>query len=232
MELFALALAAFVLLHVGLSATGLRSALVKTMGDGPYRGLFSVLSIAFLAAMIWTYGAARGSAENTALWAPPGWALHAAHTLIVFGLLLGFTGILTPSPTALGFEKTLKDPEPAKGVLRITRHPFLWGAALWGFGHLLVNPERANIMLFGAIAFMTLFGTRSIDRKTRARDPEAWARFSARTSNVPFAAILAGRNRLPLIEFGWRPFAAAAIVTAIAVFHSVLFGVSAFPQPS
>lgn len=230
MALFALALSAFVLLHIGLSATGLRGALIKAIGEGPYRGLFSFLSIAFLAAMIWTYGQARVSPENTALWAPPGWTLHAAHTLITFGLLLGFTGILTPSPTALGFESTLQSVEPAKGILRITRHPFLWGVALWGFGHLLVNPERANIMLFGAIAFMAIAGTRSIDRKTRARDPEAWARFSARTSNAPFAAILAGRNRLPLIELGWRPFAAAAIVAAVAFFHAVLFGVAAFPQ--
>ena len=52
-------------------------------------------------------------------------------------------------------------------MLRITRHPFLWGMALWGAKHLLVNGERFAVMLFGALALMAIFGARSIDRKAQ-----------------------------------------------------------------
>src|SRR6185436_14523482 len=94
------------------------------------------------------------------------------------GLTLAFMGLFTPGPTLAGFEKRgLAAAEPAHGVLRISRNPFLWGVALWAAGHLLVNGERFAVMLFGALGLMVLFGARSIDRKGRARDPEAWARF-------------------------------------------------------
>ena len=95
-------------------------------------------------------------------------------------------------------------PSRAYGVLRITRHPFMWGVAFWALGHLLVNGERFALMLFGALGFMVLYGTRSIDRKGRARDPEGLAEFEAVTSNVPFVAIAQGRNRFVLGEMWWR----------------------------
>src|SRR5690606_7007093 len=165
---------------------------------------------------------------NASLWAPPEWLRWPAYVLVLFGLMLAFTGLFTPGPTTAGFAKGLAKPEPAHGVLRITRHPFLWGAALWGLGHRLVNGERFAIMLFGGLALRAVFGARSIDRKGAARDPEAWAKFEEATSNLPFAAIAQGRNRLALGEIGWRGLLGAAIAVAIALFHQQLFGVAAF----
>lgn len=232
MNLFAWALAGFVLIHVGISATGLRSRLVGVIGEGPYRGLFSLASAALLAALVVGIGQMRADPFdplNQALWAPPEWLRWPAYVLVLFGLSLAFTGLFTPGPTTAGFEKSgLAKAEPARGVLRITRHPFLWGAALWGLGHLLVNGERFAVMLFGALTLMVVFGARSIDRKGAARDPEGWAKFAAVTSNAPFAAIVTGRNRLALGEIGWRGLVGIAIAVAIALFHRQLFGVAAF----
>src|SRR5262249_46844193 len=137
----------------------------------------------------------------------------------------------TPGPTFVGFEGALNRPEPARGVLRITRHPFLWGVALWGFGHLLVNDERFALMLFGGLAFMALFGTRSIDRKSRARNPEGWAPFAAVTSNVPFAAIVQGRNRIVFGEMWWRLLIAATAFVGMGFLHARALGVPAAPFP-
>ena len=68
------------------------------------------------------------------------------------GSRLVVAGLFTPGPTLAGYEKSgLAQAEPARGVLRITRHPFLWGVALWALGHLLVNGERFAVMLFGAL---------------------------------------------------------------------------------
>lgn len=232
MNEFAWALAWFALIHVGISATGLRGAIVKTIGEWPYRGLFSLASLALLAWLIHGYAAMRADPFdqlNEGLWAPADWLRWPAYALIVFGLTLAFTGILTPSPTKVGSEKSaLAQAEPARGVVRITRHPFLWGVALWGLGHLLVNGERFAVMLFGVMALIAVLGARSIDRKGRARDPEAWAPFEEKTSNFPFAAIAQGRNRLVLGEIGWRALVGFAIVVLIAVFHQRLFGAPAF----
>lgn len=231
MSAFVWALAGFVGLHIGVSATGARGRLVAVLGEGLYRALFSLASLILLGAMIWALGAVRAdpfNPLNEVLWAPPLWLYWPSIILITLGIVLAVTGVLTPGPTQAGFEKALSAPEPARGVLRITRHPFLWGVALWGVGHALANGERFALMLFGALALMVLFGTRSIDRKGAARDPEAWARFAAVTSNVPFMAITQGRNSLKLGEIGWRALAALLVAALLAVGHGRLFGAALF----
>jgi uncharacterized membrane protein len=228
MTMFAAALAAFILLHVGVSATPLRAALVGRMGESAYRGVFALASAGVLAWMIFAYGAARAAPDNPMLWTPPEWGRHVAATLVLIGFLLAVSGLLTPGPTQAGFEGALKKPDPAKGVLRITRHPFLWGVALWGVGHLFANGEGTSVMLFGGLAAMALLGTRSIDRKSAARMPAEWAPFRDATSNVPFAAILKGRNRLAPGEMAIPLLAALAAFGAVVWFHRVLFGVAPF----
>jgi uncharacterized membrane protein len=230
MDMFTWALAGFVLIHVGVAATGLRAALVSRIGEGPYRGLFSLVSLGLLAAMIAGFAEMRAdpfNPLNQALWAPPDWLRWPAYVLVLVGLTLAFAGLLTPGPTLAGFEKRGLQQE-ARGVLRITRHPFLWGAALWAGGHLLVNGERFALMLFGALGVMVVLGARSIDRKGRARAPAAWEQFEEATSNVPFVAIGQGRNTLNLGEIGWRGLAGLVLALAIGAFHHNLFGVAIF----
>jgi uncharacterized membrane protein len=222
---FGASLAAFVLLHVGVSGTGLRRGLQARLGENAYRGLFSLASVVLLVAMIWTYGAARASAANVDLWSPPALIKHLGAGIAVLGVWLAIMGYLAPNPTAIGMDFALKRDNPATGITRVTRHPFLWGVALWGFGHVLMNGDRASLALFVGLAGMCLLGTRSIDAKTADRDPEAWARLAAVSSNVPFAAIAQGRTQLSLKELAWRPFAAAAVVAAAWIWHGVIVGV-------
>lgn len=231
MNTFAWGLIGFVLLHIGVAATGLRAGLVSRIGEGPYRGLFSLASLGLLAWMIQGYAAMRGDPFdplNEVLWAPPDWLRWPGVALALLGISLAATGLLTPGPTLAGFERRgLDQAEPARGVLRVTRHPFLWGAAFWAAGHLMVNGERFALMLFGALGLMVLFGARSIDRKGRARNPEAWARFEEVTSNAPFAAIAQGRNRLALGEIGWRALVGLGAALAVALAHEAAFGAAA-----
>jgi uncharacterized membrane protein len=228
---FVWALTAFVLLHVGVSATGLRGQIVGRIGEGPYRGIFSVASLALLAWMLTGYSAMRADPFdplNQTVWSGPDWLRWPAVALILLGVALAVTGLLTPGPTLAGFEtRALAAEEPARGVLRITRHPFLWGVALWAAGHLLANGERFALMLFGALGLMVILGARSIDRKGRARSGEAWTRFEDVTSNAPFAAIVQGRNKLVLGEIGWRGLVGVLAAAAIAWGHPFLFGVAA-----
>jgi len=76
-----------------------------------------------------------------------------------------------------------------RAMLRVTRHPFLWGVAIWAVGHLLVNGDRASIVLFGGMLILAVSGTSSIDAKRRRKLGDKWDAYAAQTSNVPFAAI-------------------------------------------
>lgn len=229
---FTLALTLFLLLHIGISATGLRALIVGRIGEGPYRGVFSLASAGLLAWLGFAFVEIHRVDDHpllSALWPAPAWGRYGAQGLTLLAFLLGVTGLLTPGPTTAGFEGALRKETPARGVLRITRHPFLWAVVLWAGGHLLANGERFSVMMFGVFALMALYGTRSIDRKSAARDPEAWAKFAAVTSNIPFAAIVQGRNRLSFGELGWRPFAALAAYAAVAYGHAWLVGAPAIP---
>lgn len=226
MSAFLASLAAFVAIHVGLSGTGFRGVAIRAIGEGPYRGLFSAASIALLVAVILTYEPARAGAGAAIVWIPPDWTRHLAHLIMLIAFVIAFAGLLTPGPTLAGFEGALAKPEPAKGILRVTRHPFLVGVVLWSGAHLLVNGELAAMILFAGLGLTGLLGMGSIDRKTRARDPEGWERFAACTSTLPFAAILQGRNRLNLSEMWWRLILALAAFGAAFWAHGAVFGVS------
>jgi uncharacterized membrane protein len=221
---------AFVLFHLLVSGTRLRDAAVGTLGQGPYMGLYSLASVAGLAWLIFAFGAARGDPASTVLWSSPP-ALRWVQLVLQFiAVMLVVPGLATPNPTSVAQQGLLERPDAVKGMLRITRHPFLWGVASWAFGHLLVNGDAAGLVLFGSLLALALFGTVSIDAKRRRALGDKWGAFAARTSNVPFAAILAGRQTLDIGEIGWWRLALGMVVYAALLFiHPYAFGVSPMP---
>lgn len=216
----------FVLLHVLVSGSQLRDTLVARLGEKSFQGLFSLAS---LLSLIWVILAYRG-APVIVLWSPPGMLRWLALVLMLFAFLFVVIGLATPSPTAAGGEGRLDEPEPAQGILRVTRHPFLWGVALWAAAHLLVNGDAASMVLFLTFLVLAHIGPRSIDAKRARRFGAKWERFAAVTSNAPFAAILSGRNQLRLDEIKlWRFVLALVLFGAVLGHHHHIFGASPFP---
>lgn len=220
-----LAAAFFVGIHVGLSGTSLRGTVVERIGEKAFQAVFSLLSVLGLFWMGWAYSAA----ESAELWNGVAWLHPVAHLLILLAFLFVVIGVATPSPTAVGGEAALREDEPARGILRITRHPFLCGVALWALAHLLVSTDLASLILFGALLLLAIEGPFSIDAKRAQKLGEDWTRFAGSTSRVPFLAILQGRNTLELAEIGWWRFALALVLYAVVLAaHGWLFGVSPF----
>lgn len=220
----------FVLLHLLVSGTRLRDALTARMGEGPYMGLFSLASLAGLAWLGFAFATGRHEAWNRAYWDLTPATRHIQIVLQAVAFQFIVVGQMTRNPTSVRQEGALDHPDAIQGVLRITRHPFLWGMALWSAGHLLVNGDRASIVLFGSLLALSLFGTVSIDAKRRRKLGPAWDAFAARTSNVPFAAILSGRQQLRPGEIGpVKPLIALAIWAALLLAHPFLIGVPALP---
>ena len=73
-----------------------------------------------------------------------------------------------PPAKVTGGERLLEGDDPATGILRITRHPFLWGGLIWAVTHFIANGDLASLVLFGGFVVLTIAGPISIDRK-RAR---------------------------------------------------------------
>ena len=230
MAMLIFAVAMFVAIHLLISGTPVRDAITARIGQGPYMGLFSAVSVAILVWLVFAFGGARAEQGNEVFWAitPATRVVQIALQLIAMLLIVG--GLSTPNPTSVRQEGTLARPDVVKGMLRITRHPFLWGVAVWAFGHLLVSGKAASIVLFASMLLLALFGTVSIDAKRKRALGKSWDAFAAQTSNVPFAAVATGRQRLDIGEIGWWRIALGVLVwAALAWAHPYITGVAALP---
>ena len=216
----------FVAMHVLIAGTALRGRLVGRLGEGPYMGLFSLASVASLVWLGLAFAGARGHAGDTELWGitPP--LRHTALGLVFLGFLLIVPGLLTPNPTSVAQQGVLDSDDPARGIVRVTRHPFLWGVAIWACAHMLSNGDLASLVLFGSLLVLALVGPPSIDHKRALAFGERWAAFRDKTSAVPFAAILQGRQKFVFSEVAWKLGLAVAVYAAVIVAHPYLFGVS------
>lgn len=225
-----IAAAVWVAIHLLIAASPLRWSIAGRIGEPGFQGIFSILSLVTYVALIWAYRGAAAHGVNVDLWVPSRAALWAPLVIMPLAWLLLIGSVSAPNPTIVGAEKVLQQPEPARAILRVTRHPMLWAFVLWAAAHTLANGDAASLVLFLAIAAPAINGMFSIDRKRRRRDPEGWQRYAAVTSIVPFAAIVAGRNRLDLGEIGAGKLVAALLVTAAVIaVHPYVIGVSALP---
>lgn len=209
----------FLLIHFGVSGTRLRDSLVARLGAGPYRGLFSIAS---LGGIVWM-GYAYKRAPTVETWGLLLGLRPAALVVVLVGVLLVVIGLASPNPTSVGMEAAIaKGAEAVHGITRITRHPFLWGVALWALAHVVVNGDLASLILFGSLLLLSLGGAASLDAKKRRQLGERWRQFAASTSNIPFGAIATGRNQLgpAWAEIGIvRPLLALVVFVAIFWLH-------------
>jgi uncharacterized membrane protein len=220
-----LAAAAFAAIHLGVSGTRLRDALVARIGPAIYMIGFSAASVAVLAWLIYAY---RGS-PYLPTWGIPNAVKPVAVIMMLPAFLLAVIGVTTPNPTAVAQETfALKDPQ---GIVQITRHPFLMGVALWSVLHLAANGDLASLLFFGSMAIVSIAGPASIDAKRRrSLGPEVWDRFASKTSIVPFRAILAGRSSFAPQSLGWwRPAVGIVAYALMLGGHAHIIGVSPFP---
>ncbi|HKN28634.1 MAG TPA: NnrU family protein [Roseiarcus sp.] len=108
-----------------------RAKAIARLGEGPWKGVYSVLSLIGFALIIWGFGQARWNAAE--LWTPPIWTRHTTILLMLFSLILIGAYIFKKSHIAVA-----------------VHHPMVWGVAIWAAGHLIANGSAADVLLFGA----------------------------------------------------------------------------------
>jgi uncharacterized membrane protein len=140
-------------------------------------------------------------------------------------------GFVNPNPATPERQGVPDQPNPAIGMLAVTRHPVMWGVALWAIAHLTSQPNLRGVLFFGTFAAVALAGSRLQERRKAKQLGEKWRRFENATSFVPFAAIIAGRARFSAAEIGLKtPVIALVLWSAMLYLHGTLIGVPALPQ--
>ncbi|HUK04395.1 MAG TPA: NnrU family protein [Burkholderiales bacterium] len=201
-----------------LSSTPLRPALARVLGEKGYLGLYTLVAFLALGWMIWAYK----RAPTEVLW--PGLRLAPAIAM-PFAFVLLACGLFARNPTAVGQARALESDEPARGMLRVTRHPMMWGFILWSASHILARGELKSLVFFGGFLVLAALGALLIDRRKEATLGEDWQRFAKATSYFPFLAIAQGRNRFDAKEIGWRnPAIGLALYAAFLGLHAWMFG--------
>jgi uncharacterized membrane protein len=200
---------AFLATHF-VTSTPLRPVLVNKLGEWPYRGVYSLVALITLGWMIWAYAAA----PREPLW---GGARQIALVLMPIAFILIACGYWR-NPTMVGADKLLKSEDPARGMIRITRHPIMWGIMLWAAAHIVARGDLKSLVFFGSFLVLAALGTLAMDARKKT-NPD-WPRFAAVTSHVPFVAVAQGRNRIVWREIGWlRPAIGLAVFFAVLLFH-------------
>ena len=108
-----------------------RAALIGRLGEGPYKGLYSVVSAIGLVLIVWGFARYRDTAYLQ-IWAPPAWL----HPVVLVLMWLAFVALAA----------AYSPPGWIKGALR---HPMLVGIKSWALAHLLANGDLGALILFG-----------------------------------------------------------------------------------
>ncbi len=153
MEFLILGVILFFSIHL-IPSTSMRAAMVGRLGEGPFKGLFSLAAFAGLGLII--YGLT--TAEFTPLWAPPVW---------------GRTLVIAIMPVVMILLVAAEMPNNIKGMVR---HPMLLGVFLWSAGHLIANGDLATTILFASFALFSVFNIISVNARGSYEAPAAVSR--------------------------------------------------------
>lgn len=176
----AIACFAFVSTHF-LMSHPMRAELVRIFRLNGFLLLYSAVSLAIFWWMVVAFQAAPRSAN---IW-PVNSGLWIASTVITLFAAVLFVGSLfrNPSLPSPGAEKyAVQDPS---GVFRVTRHPMMWGIALWGIAHIMVAPHIASLIFVGSLIFLAVVGAKAQEIKKARLIGVSWDSWLRKTSFGP-----------------------------------------------
>ena len=193
MGMLLLGLVLFLGVHsVRIFADDWRTQVITRRGEGAWKGLYSLLSIAGFALLIWGYGLARQ--QPVVLWTPLVAMRHMASLLTLIAFILLVAAYV-----------------PRNGIKARLHHPMVIGVKVWAFAHLLCNGNLADVVLFGAFlvwAALDFRAARGRDRAAQTVYPAGSAMATVITVVVGSVAWLGFALWLHGMLIGVRPFGA------------------------
>jgi uncharacterized membrane protein len=187
-----LGLAVFLGSHVFITMRPERAKLITRLGEGAYKGLFSLVSI--IGIILIAYGFARYRATGwIEIWSPPRWTRHVTEALmwpaVIFVLAAYIPG----------------------HIKRVLKHPMLVGVKLWALAHLITNGDLGSIILFGSFLAWAAFDRVTLKHRTDAGAPP----IEIGGYRNDFIAVVAGTLVYFALGFWFHPY-----VIGVPVFGS------------
>jgi uncharacterized membrane protein len=147
-----LGLVLFLGVHLLTTQRELRARFVVSMGEGGYKGFYSLASLAGLGLMVWGFAHYR-SAGMINVWYPPAAFRHITEALMLPAVILVAASYIRGR------------------IFTMLKHPMLAGVKLWAAAHLLANGDLGSIILFGGFLAWAVFDRISLKRRTDAGAP-------------------------------------------------------------
>ena len=215
----ALATAAFVGTHL-LMSHPLRPALVARLGERGFTGVYSLIAAGLL---VWMIIAWRSVEDGEPLWIAPLWWWSVASVLMLLASIL-LVGSFVRNPAFPHPGARPREVPPPRGMFAVTRHPMNWSFMLWALVHISLYGSARNLIVAGGILILALFGSIGQDRKKVRLLGQTWRGWQARTSFVPFGALLTGRVAWSALAPAWVAVVGGAILwLAITWYHAPVF---------
>jgi len=222
-----LAAITFALLHLFLSSHRVRTPVIAKVGENPFLGIYSLLVAVALTWLIWAWI----DAPFVPLWAPLRWTRWIPLLVMPFSMILMVAGLTLKNPASVGQESQLDEADAVSGILKITRHPVLWGQGLWALSHIPSNGDLASLFFFTSFAFLCFAGMIHIDQRRKLAFGERWDAFAARASLLPFASVLRGVTSVSLKDIGYINILISLLIYAgFFHLHVWIIGVSPMPE--
>ena len=156
MAVLVLGLIIFLALHsLRIFAEDWRGQMISRMGEKPWKGMMSVLSLASFVIIVVGYGMARQAPVT--IWSPPFWMSHVVSLLMLPAFILLLAAYV-----------------PSNSIRSRLGHPMVISVKIWAASHLLANGNLADIVLFGGFliwAVMSFRAARQRDRRDGVRRP-------------------------------------------------------------
>ncbi len=153
MGILIIGLVLFLGLHsVRIVAEDWRTRVIARLGLGPWKGIYSVLSVVGLVLIVWGYGQAR--LAPLPLWESPRWTHHLAALLMLPALVLLVAAYF-----------------PGNLLKARLGHPMLLAVKVWALAHLLANNTLADLLLFGGFLVWAVLDFRAARQRDRSAAP-------------------------------------------------------------
>ncbi|MDT0506437.1 NnrU family protein [Novosphingobium sp. MMS21-SN21R] len=179
-NLFA-AVALFALTHFAMSGF-FRARLVSAMGTQTFLLFYSLVSLSLFG---WALVAFDREPETMQLWDgsnPVIWALASVLTILSLAFLLSS---FSRNPALPGVNAAGLGTIIPTGVFTITRHPMMWGIALWALAHIMVAPEARVLILMGGLILVALLGSHFQDKRKIRQNNREFSPWQRRTTYWP-----------------------------------------------
>ncbi len=154
MSILILGIVLFLGIHTLTTLRTTRLAVIGRLGDGGYKGLYSLVSATGLVLIVWGYARYRSSGYIP-VWDPPYALLHPVSLVLMWVALVALAAAYAPA-----------------GKIKATlRHPMLVAVKVWALSHLLVNGDLGSMLLFGSLLAWAVYDRISLQRRGDAGAP-------------------------------------------------------------